>query len=132
MDEVAEYTVDYCYRVSDMPSLYSPATHCPEADEWHKAMSDEIKGLGENDTFELVPPPDGPEVVGVGGFILLKQDSRRQRLSKSVMYGRVISIQIPGIDYHGTFTPTARMSSIRVLLQYEVQNYTPVQNATLP
>ena len=30
--------------------------------------------------------------------------------------------QIPGIDYHETFSPTARMSSIRVLLQHAVQN----------
>ena len=32
--------------------------------------------------------------------------------------------QIPGIDYHDTFSPTTRMSSIRVLLQHAVQNDT--------
>ena len=30
--------------------------------------------------------------------------------------------QIPGMDYHETFALTARMSSIRVLVQHAVQN----------
>ena len=30
--------------------------------------------------------------------------------------------QIPGIDYHETFSPTTRMSSICVLLQQAIQN----------
>ena len=64
VDEVARYTVDYCYRTSDMPFSYSQAIHSPEAFEWHKAMDDEIKALEENDTFELVPPPEGREIVG--------------------------------------------------------------------
>ena len=34
-DEVAEYTVDYCYRMSDIPSSYSQPEHSAEADEWH-------------------------------------------------------------------------------------------------
>ena len=85
VDEVARYTVDYCYRTSDMPFSYSQAIHSPEADECHKAMDDEIKALEENDTFELVPPPEGREIVGVGGFTLLRQDPRRQRPSKPVM-----------------------------------------------
>ena len=45
VDEVAEYTVDYCYRMSDIPSFYSQAIHSSEAEEWRKAMNDEIKAL---------------------------------------------------------------------------------------
>ena len=30
--------------------------------------------------------------------------------------------QIPGVDYHETFAPTARMSSVRMLMQHAVQN----------
>ena len=88
VDDVAEYTVDYCYRTSDIPACYSQAIQSPEANEWHKAMDDEIIALRENDTFELVPPPEDRNIGGgggVGGFILLKQDPRRQKLSKLVM-----------------------------------------------
>ena len=45
--------------MSDVPSPYSQAIHSAETHEWHKAMNDEIKSLEENDTFELVPPPEG-------------------------------------------------------------------------
>ena len=83
VDEVAEYTVDYCYRMSDIPSSYSQAIHSAEAGEWHQAMNYEIKALEENDTFELVPPPEDRWVVS--GFILLRLEPRRQRLSKPVM-----------------------------------------------
>ena len=47
-----------------MPSSYSQAIHSLEADEWHKGMDDEIRDLEENDSFELVPPPEIREIVG--------------------------------------------------------------------
>ena len=121
VDEVARYTVDYCYRTSDMPFSYSQAIHSPEADECHKAMDDEIKALEENDTFELVPPPEGREIVGGRWVYTVKTGPKKAETFKARYVAKGYS-QIPGIDYHETFSPTARMSSIRVLLQLAVQN----------
>ena len=120
-DEVREYTVDYCYRMSDIPSSYSQAIHSAEADEWHKAMNDEIKALEENDTFELLPPPEDREIVGGKWVYTVKTGPKKAETSKARYVTKGYS-QVPGIDYHETFSPTARMSSICVLLQHAVHN----------
>ena len=104
-----------------MPSFYSQAIHSPETDEWHKAMDDEIKALEENDTFELVPPPEGREIVGGRWVYTVKKGPKKAETFKARYVAKGYS-QIPVIDYHETFSPTARMSSIRVLLQLAVQN----------
>ena len=121
VDDVAEYTVDYCYRMSDIPACYSQAIQSPEANEWHKAMDDEIIALRENDTFELVPPPEDRNIVGGRWVYTVKTGPKKAETFKACYVAKGYS-QVSGSDYHETFSPTARMSSIRVLLQHAVQN----------
>ena len=121
VDEVAEYTVDYCYRMPDIPSFYSQAIHSSEADEWRKAMNDEIKALEENDTSELVSSPESREIVGGKWVYTVKTGPKKAETFKARYVAKGYS-QEPGIDYHETFSPTARTSSIPVLLQHAVQN----------
>ena len=121
VDDVAEYTVDYCYRMSDIPACYSQAIQSPEANEWHKAMDDEIIALRENDTFELVPPPEDRNIVGGRWVYTVKTGPKKAETFKARYVAKGYS-QVSGSDYHETFSPTARMSSIRVLLQHAVQN----------
>ena len=102
-----------------LPS-YSQAIYSAEADEWHKAMNDEIKALEENDTFELVLPPEGREIVGGKWVYTVKTGPKKAETFKARYVAKGYS-QVPGIDYHETFSPTARMSSIHVLLQHAVQ-----------
>ena len=53
LDESAKYTVDYCFRVADVPKTYTDAMHSVESDKWQSAMEEEIDALTENDTFEF-------------------------------------------------------------------------------
>ncbi|CAB3996098.1 Retrovirus-related Pol poly from transposon TNT 1-94 [Paramuricea clavata] len=123
VDDAATCAVDYCYRTHDIPTSYSQAVHSPERNKWEKAMDDEIEALESNENFELVPPPKGCEVVGGGGkwvyTIKIGPDKAETYKARYVAKGYS---QIPDIDYHETFSPTARMSSIHVLLQQAIQN----------
>ena len=64
LDECAKYTVDYCFRVADVPKTYTDAMRSVESDKWQSAMEEEIDALTENDTFEFVSVPDDRKVVG--------------------------------------------------------------------
>ena len=121
VDDAAIYAVDYCYRTHDILTSYSHALHSPERNKWKKAMDDEIEALESNETFELVPPPKGREVVGGKWVYTVKTGPDKAETYKARYVAKGYS-QIPGIDYHETFSPTARMSSIRVLLQQAIQN----------
>ena len=49
MDSI-NYSIDYFYRVKDIPKTDEEANKSTEKLKWEKAMSDEIKALKEKDT----------------------------------------------------------------------------------
>ena len=67
IDDNVNYTVDYCYRVTNIPSTYNEAVNSQEASQWQKAMGEEVAALIDNDTYELVTPPEGRQIVGGWG-----------------------------------------------------------------
>ena len=61
--------------------------------------------------------------MGRGGKWVCTVKTRPKKAeSFKARYGAKEYSQAPGIDYHDTFSSTARMSSIRVLLQHAAQN----------
>ena len=60
----ANDSVDYCYRVANIPNSYAQANCSFETDKWHCAMNEEITALHDNNTFEITPLPEGRTVVG--------------------------------------------------------------------
>ena len=64
LEDITNYTVDYCYRVANIPTTFSEALKSNEATKWQKAMDDEMTALTENETYELVTPPEGRQIVG--------------------------------------------------------------------
>ena len=80
------FTVDYCYNMSDASKTYQEAISSPDSYKWQNAMEEEIQALRENDTFELTPMPEGRKVAGGAiGFMLLKLAPMVKRNIKLVL-----------------------------------------------
>ena len=84
-------------------------------------MDAEMNALIDNDTFELVPCPKDRQIVGAKWVYTIKTDQNEKESYKARFVAKGYS-QIPDIDYQETFAPTARMSTIRTLLQHAMQN----------
>ena len=115
LEDDANYTVDYCYRVANIPTTYDHALKSNEATKWQKAMQDEMTALYDNDTFELVTTPEGRQIVGGKWVFAVKTGPEGDETHKARYVAKGYS-QIAEIDYQETFAPTARMSSVRMLL----------------
>lgn len=83
-------------------------------------MQEEIDALSESDTFELTELPEGRSLVGSKWVYTVKDDPHNGKRHKARFVARGFS-QIHGIDYHETFSPTARLTSLRMLLQLASQ-----------
>lgn len=120
IDDTANCTIDFCYRLANVPQSYQDAISSPEANKWRDAMSEELNALWDNETYELTPLPEGRTSVGGKWVYAVKLGPNGEEKYKARFVAKGYS-QVPGIDYHETFSPTARISSVRMLMQLAVQ-----------
>ena len=90
------------------------------AKEWKKAMEREMASLKENDTFTVVELPEGKQSVG-GRWVFALKDNPDGTVRYKAWYVAKGYTQIKGIDYYETFSPTAKMTSLRILIQLAAQ-----------
>lgn len=93
---------------------------------WTKAMYEELEALEKNGTWELVRPPANATVIGCKWVfaVKLQPDGSLARLKARLVakgYARV-----HGVDYFDTFSPVAKMSSIRLLISFAASYHWPL------
>ena len=83
---------------------------------WKQAMIDEMITLESNQTWELVPPPLGKSIVGCRWVFNVKvgPDGQVDRL-KAQLVAKGYS-KVYGKDYSDTFSPIAKMTSVRLFI----------------
>jgi DNA-dependent RNA polymerase auxiliary subunit epsilon len=120
--ELVNFTIDYCYRMSDAPKPCQEAMSSDDSSKWQIAMEEEVHALRENEIYEIVQLPKGKNTVGGGGewVYTIKSGPKGEGKYKPHYVAKRYS-QIPNIDYHETFSPTAKMTSVRMLMQLAVQ-----------
>ena len=103
-------------------------------ENWKHAMNVEMQALQQNKTWELVDLPNGKKTVGCKWVfsIKYKEDGSLERYkARLVAKGYT---QTYGVDYSETFSPVAKMSTVRIVLalaahfNWDIQQY-DVKNA---
>ena len=92
-----------------------------DAINWKTAMDDEMSALRENDTFKVTQLPENRSTIGSRWVYTLKNGPNGEPKFKARFVAKGYS-QIPGIDFNETFSPTARITSIRTMIQIAVKN----------
>ncbi|XP_020683010.1 uncharacterized protein LOC110099996 [Dendrobium catenatum] len=100
------------------PTTYNQASKSPI---WRKAMSNELAALLKQQTWTLVqPPPDAP-VLGCRWTYKTKLNSAGQPLTHKARLVAQGFSQEHGINYTETFSPVAKITTIRLLLVLALQ-----------
>lgn len=112
----------FCYRaVCDVPHTYQDAIAPTKARRWKAAMREEIQSFEENEAFTLTQLPPGKQTVGGRWVYALKTEINGSDKYKARYVAKGYS-QKPGTDYDETFSPTADMVSVRVVMQKAEQD----------
>lgn len=95
------------------PISYEEAASQPH---WQDAMHAELAALEANNTWTLTSLPSGKQPIGCRWVYKIK---RKSDGSLERYKARLVAkgyTQLEGVDYHDTFSPTAKMVTVRCLL----------------
>ncbi|KMQ86502.1 rna-dependent dna polymerase [Lasius niger] len=114
----ASYQEDYVFQTEVSTKS---ALHGPDSDDWYRAMSEEVKSILNKETWSIVNRPRNRSIVGSRFFLRNKyaEDGKIER-RKARIVAKGYS-QRPGLDFHATFAPVARMGSIRMIIALAAQ-----------
>ena len=113
--------VDVCYALWNVPNSYQQAIKSDEAQNWQEAMEKEIEAMKQKEVFSVVPLPKGKKCVGSRWVYTIKENPEGEKTYKARFVARGFS-QVEGTDYKDTYSPTAKMTTIRVLMQVAIEN----------
>ncbi|KAK8956599.1 hypothetical protein KSP39_PZI000178 [Platanthera zijinensis] len=93
---------------------------------WRAAMEEEMSALWSNQTWSVVSLPPGQKPVGCKWVFVIKHaaDGTIDRL-KARLVARGFTQQ-EGLDYQETFSPVAKLNSVRVLISVAVHRRWPL------
>jgi hypothetical protein len=114
-DKLSPSYKSYIFSISahTEPSTYTQACSSPS---WVQAMNNELTALEQNHTWELTDLPNGKSPIGCKWVykIKYKADGSIERYkARLVAKGYT---QTGGIDFMDTFSPVAKMTTVRLLL----------------
>lgn len=101
---------------SEEPRTYEQAIQADDRKQWERAMDEEYDSLIKNRTWTLVKAPDDQRVIDNRWVYKVKRDpdgSTDRYKARLVVRGFT---QEYGIDYHETFSPVVKFTSIRAIL----------------
>jgi len=104
------------YLVDDTPTTIEEAYSSPDADLWKEAVRSEMNSVMSNVTWEIVDRPYGCKPIGCKWVFKkkLRPDGTIERYkARLVAKGYT---QKEGEDFFDTYSPVARLTTIRVLL----------------
>ncbi|KAE8707942.1 hypothetical protein F3Y22_tig00110365pilonHSYRG00006 [Hibiscus syriacus] len=116
-DYVIEGNITYFLLTEDgEPSTYQEAINSSYASLWMMAMQEEIEALHKNNTWDLVPLPQGRKPIGNKWVFKIKRngdDQVERYRARLVVKGYA---QKEGIDFNEIFSPVVRLTTVRVVL----------------
>ncbi|CAG9133521.1 unnamed protein product [Plutella xylostella] len=107
------------YMTTDLePETYKEVTDHPQKENWLEAMKAEYDSLQKHGTWILVDRPTDRKTTKCKWVYKIKKDTSGNITKYKARLVAKGFTQVAGVDYGETFSPVARLSSVRLLFAY--------------
>lgn len=106
--------------LDDVPSRYCDIEDHPDEAKWRSAVDEEIDSLEKNETWTVVKFEPGMKLINSRWIFKQKPEPNDEVRFKARLVAKGF-MQKPGIDYSDTYSPVAKLSTIRMLLAVGIQ-----------
>ena len=103
-----------CDLVNQEPTIYKEVAH---KKEWVEEMMEEYQSIMKNDVFDIVSKPENKSAVSSKWIYKIKHACDGSIEKYKVRFVSRGFSQKEGIDYEETFSPVARYTSIRTIME---------------
>ena len=102
---------------------YHEALNEKNSEEWKESISEEVKQLIKNDTWDIIEKPSDhkPNIIDSKLVLTNKTDAQGNVISRKARLVARAFAQVYGIDYFKTFAPVVRLECFRILIALAVQ-----------
>lgn len=105
-----------------IPQTVEEARALPDKEQWEQSMNSEMKALEKNNTYTLVePPPNCKPVKNRWVFRIKTNPDGSVNKYKARLVIKGCSLR-EGIDFDQTYSPVARLESVRILFSIAAAN----------
>lgn len=123
LDFFTSYTADTASNFPlDVPENFKDIYGRPDKDEWFFAVNEELKSMQDNNVWEIVTPPKGAKLLSSKWVFRTKMDENGNLVRHKARLVVKGFLQKEGIDYNETYSPVAKLTTIRIVLAVGVKN----------
>ena len=122
-DPLVEYCLETCTSQVDIftPLTRKQALKSPQFEQWHMAEQKEIDSIQSKGVFQPAQLPRGKKLLRTKWVYKIKHGSKGEIKSYKVRLVACGYAQIFGVDFDETYSPVARMTSLRILFAISAQ-----------
>jgi hypothetical protein len=109
-------------QLGDPPNTVEEAKGRDDWPQWKESLEKEMSHHINAGTWELVDPPKGVNIIGSKVVMLYKHGPDGKIIAHKSRFVAQGFSQEAGIDYNETFSPTAKLTAIRIIAAIAARN----------
>ena len=115
------------WKIRNETAMVTTVEEALKDENWRAAINDELKSLDKMNTFTFCEKPEGRDLIKGKWVLRIKYKEDGSIDKYKARYVAKGYSQIPGIDFSETYSPVARVETIRTLLKIAAEKGLEVQ-----
>lgn len=111
----------FCSDSKSIPENFKDVGDSSDREKWLVAINDELNSMKKNNVWSIVERPEMVKLLKSKWVFRIKEDSSGKKVRYKARLVAKGFLQKPGIDYEETYSPVAKLSTIRIVLAVGVR-----------